>query len=235
MIEVAGGGNLGCDIAIAGRTLRADASGALHCAASDALIFADLHLEKASSFAPAGRFLPPYDTRDTLLRLEDVLRRLSPSIVVALGDSFHDSGALERIASDDLLALHSLQARRRWIWITGNHDPEIPATLGGEVLAEATLGGLKLRHAPRSGPATLEISGHLHPAARVEINRSLVRRPCFVSDGRRLIMPAFGSFTGGLNVLDPAFTPVLGNAPLKVWMLGQNDVYPVATRLLRED
>jgi DNA ligase-associated metallophosphoesterase len=186
-------------LAIAGHELVADAAGALYCARERALIVADLHLEKGSSYAQRGVLLPPYDTAATLLRLAALIGRYNPRVVVALGDSFHDRRAGERIAVADRDRLAALQAGRGWIWIAGNHDPEPPAGLGGEAHTQWRLGPLVLRHEPTAGAAPGELAGHLHPVARVWSSAGTTRRRCFVSDGTRCILPAFGAFTGGLN------------------------------------
>jgi uncharacterized protein len=220
---------------LCGKSFVADLSGALYWPAEKALLVADLHLEKGSAHAARGRMLPPYDTRETLIKLAEAIDRHSPETVIALGDSLHDKGAAARLSEDDLRVLAMLQEGRRWIWVTGNHDPEIAPQLGGEVLEDITLEGITLRHAPREAHITHEIAGHLHPAARVSLYGHTIRRPCFVGNGRRLVMPAFGAFTGGLNVLDKAFEPLFGPDGLNVIVLGQEGLYPVATRLLRSE
>lgn len=222
-------------ITVCGKTFVADQSGALYWPAEDVVIVADLHLEKGSAFARRGQLLPPYDTRETLRRLADVIDRYEPETLVALGDSFHDCGAASRMAEDDLETLSMLQESCEWIWVTGNHDPEIPRQLGGYVTGDLTVEGIALRHLPTGGRATHEIAGHLHPAARISLNGHGLRRACFVGNGLRLVMPAFGAFTGGLNILDDAFEPMFGADGMAVWMLGQEGLYPVAARLLRED
>jgi DNA ligase-associated metallophosphoesterase len=222
-------------IAICGKQLVADMSGAIYWPGEETLIVADLHLEKASALAARGSLLPPYDTRETLERLAVVIERYEPRIVVALGDSLHDTGAAERISSRDRAALEILQEDRRWIWVTGNHDPEIAASLGGDVVGDLHVGGLRFVHLPTPGHATHEIAGHLHPAARLSLYGHTLRRPCFIGNRLRLVLPAFGAFTGGLNVLDSAFQPLFGNDGFGVWMLGQEGVYPVATRHLMGD
>jgi hypothetical protein len=223
------------EFAICGKTLIADQSGATYWPAERALIVADLHLEKASAAAERGRLLPPYDTRETLTRLAAAIDTFEPEIVIALGDSLHDQGARARISDDDLAILHLLQEDRRWIWVTGNHDPVVAPEFGGETCSELTLEGLTLRHEPRAGRVTHEIAGHLHPAAKVSIYGHTIRRPCFVSNGRRVVVPAFGAFTGGLNILDAAFEPLFGTDGLHVHVLGQDGIYAIASRLLRED
>lgn len=222
-------------ISVCGKALLADQSGALYCRSEKALIVADLHFEKGSSYARRGAMLPPYDTRATLMRLAAVIDRHDVETVIALGDSLHDTDAVARMNTDDLDILHIMQEDRRWIWITGNHDPVLGDVLGGEVAEEMTLAGLSLRHVPRNAPVTHEIAGHLHPAAKLSVYGSTLRRPCFVGNGRRLVLPAFGAFTGGLNVLDDAFAPLFGSGGMSVWMLGQEGLYPVAPRQLRAD
>jgi len=222
-------------ITLCGKSFLADQSGALYWPVEKTLIVADLHLEKGSAHASRGTFLPPYDTRQTLLRLAEVIDRLESETVIALGDSFHDGGAAERLCDQDLQILKIIQEDRRWIWITGNHDPSIPEEFGGQRFEEFDLGGIKLRHEPRPGGITHEIAGHMHPAARISIHGTSIRRPCFVGNGLRLILPAFGAYTGGLNVLDDAFLPYFGNDGLSVWIRGEEGLYPIATRLLRRD
>lgn len=223
------------DFALCGKALVADMSGALYWPAERALLVADLHLEKGSSHAARGRMLPPYDTRATLIKLAEAIDRHAPEVVIALGDSLHDSRAADRIDDDDLRIIAMLQENRRWIWVTGNHDPEIAPSLGGSVCDTLTLSGLTLRHAPSVARVTHEIAGHLHPSARVSLYGHTIRRPCFIGNGRRLVMPAFGAFTGGLNVLDDAFEPLFGPDGLNVIVLGQEGLYPIATRLLRPE
>jgi DNA ligase-associated metallophosphoesterase len=222
-------------ISICGKSFIADQSGALYWPSERALIVADLHLEKGSAFAARGRMLPPYDTRETLVRLAEAIDRYEAETVIALGDSLHDAGAAERIAAEDLALLRIIQEDRRWIWVTGNHDPVISGAFGGERTAELVLEGIALRHEPRVARITHEIAGHLHPAARLSVHGTSIRRPCFVANGRRLVMPAFGAFAGGLNVLDEAFAPLFGNDGVSVWLLGHEGLYPVAPRQLGGD
>ena len=222
-------------LSICGKAFRADFSGALYWPGESALIVSDLHFEKGSHYASRGVMLPPYDTRETLSRLADAIDRYEPRTIIALGDSLHDPEGASRMAEDDLETLKIMQEDREWIWVTGNHDPKIPERLGGYVRPEIRVAGLVLRHEPNTGRVTHEIAGHLHPAARVSIQGATLRRPCFVGNGLRLVLPAFGTFTGGLNVLDDAFAPLFGSDGMSIWMLGQEGLYPVATRLLRED
>jgi DNA ligase-associated metallophosphoesterase len=227
--------NATCRLSLCGKSLVLDMSGALYWPGQRTLIVADLHLEKASALAARGQLLPPYDTKDTLLRLAETIDRIEPVRVIALGDSFHDGKASGRLRPEDRASLGILQEDREWIWIAGNHDPIIAADLGGVVLERFEIDGLAFVHKPASGRVTHEIAGHLHPAARLSIYGTAIRRPCFVGNGRRLVLPAFGTYAGGLNVLDEAFLPLFGTEGMHVWMLGQEGVYPVATRQLRGD
>lgn len=223
----------------AGHTFVVDLAGALFWPAQQLLIVADMHLEKGSAFAVRGRMLPPYDTRETLQRLTGAIERFQPRCVIALGDSLHDGGAAARIDPDDLRALGALQTGRDWLWVTGNHDPDIGPMFGGEVTDGCEVAGIWFQHEPALEPKMPEIAGHLHPAARLSHRGLSVRRPCFAGDQRRLVMPAFGAFTGGLNVLDEAFHPLFPvDAPMtamRVWMLGTEAVYPVPVAQLQGD
>ncbi|MFD1624537.1 ligase-associated DNA damage response endonuclease PdeM [Azospirillum griseum] len=195
-------------LTLAGVPLLADASGALLWRDEGVLAVADLHLEKGSAFAARGRMLPPYDTRATLDRLAALVERERPRRVLCLGDSFHDRRAGERLTGADADRLRALTAATDWVWITGNHDPHPPDGLGGRIVAEITLGPLVFRHEAQPGVAG-EISGHLHPAAALALAGRRLRERCFVTDGAKLILPAFGAFTGGLNALHPAIAGLL--------------------------
>ena len=223
------------EISLCGRHLIADVSGAIYWPTERALLVSDLHLEKGSAFAERGQMLPPYDTRETLQRLAEVIDRFQTDTVIALGDSLHDKGAIDRISEEDLQTLRIFQDHCEWIWVAGNHDPEIPDILGGHARTQITVEGITLKHEPTHGAATHEIAGHLHPAAKISRHGHSVRRPCFVGNGTRLVMPAFGAYTGGLNILDDAFLPLFGNQGMAVWMLGHEGLYPIATRLLIAD
>jgi DNA ligase-associated metallophosphoesterase len=208
-------------VSICGKAFRADYSGAVYWPAEDALIVADLHLEKGSSFARKGIMLPPYDTRETLTRLAEAIDRYQARTIILLGDSLHDQTGASRLSAEDRESLRILQEDREWIWITGNHDPKIARELGGHVLHALTVEGLTFRHEPSNGRVTHEIAAHLHPAAKLSLHGYSFRRPCFVSNGLRLILPAFGTYAGGLNILDEAFEPLFGSDGMAVWMLGQ--------------
>lgn len=222
-------------ISICGTSFLAHVSGALYWPGEDTLIVADLHLEKGSAYAERGVMLPPYDSRDTLMRLGEVIDHFAARTVIALGDSFHDDKGADRLSSEDRETLAIIQEGVEWIWITGNHDPEISDDLDGHVFDQIRIGGVNLRHMPSATSATHEIAGHMHPAAKLALHGYTIRRPCFIGNGLRLVLPAFGSFTGGLNILDDAFEPLFGNDGFAVWMMGQEGLYPVATRLLKSD
>ena len=214
-------------IRLAGCEMIADVSGALHLREARMLVVADLHLEKSSSFARRGMLLPPYDTGMTLARLAAVVARLAPRIVVALGDSFHDVTAHERLRGHDRTALAAVMAGRDWIWIAGNHDPGAPAGLGGDAVAELAFGALVLRHEPKRGAAAGEIAGHLHPCARVRGPSGSARARCFVTCGARVVLPAFGALAGGLDLDHPAFAPVFSTRPVVAHVLGRDRVWRV--------
>jgi DNA ligase-associated metallophosphoesterase len=213
-------GNL---IVLAGVPLLADPSGAVYWAEHGLLAVADLHLEKGSSFAARGVFLPPYDTAAALARLARLIAHYAPRCVVALGDSFHDGGGPARLAEEDRDHLRSLQRGRDWVWITGNHDPEPAENIGGAFHETLTIGALTFRHLPTGAPA--EICGHLHPVARVSHRGRTVSRRCFAADQTRMVMPAFGAFTGGLNVRHAAFADVFGTLAFTAHMLGEGRLY----------
>lgn len=207
------------------------------------LIVADLHLEKGSSYAARGLFLPPYDTIATLNALKTLVDRLNPLTIVSLGDGFHDRTGGERLSDDARALLGAIMRGRTFLWITGNHDPVITGDVGGEVVDDVAIRRLTLRHEPRprealeagSGEGVGEMAGHLHPAARVPTRARAVRRRCFVGDERRLILPAFGAYTGGLNVLDPAFRPLFAKRGFTVHLCGDDAVYAFPGRVLIGD
>jgi len=218
-------------IDIAGARLQPDSSGALYWPAEATLILADLHLEKASSHARRGIFLPPYDSRATLARLARLCERFQPKRVVALGDSFHDRDGPARLAPQDRAVIESLAARHGMVWIAGNHDGVSPALLGGIVTEELRVGPLLFRHLPSRGAPQGEIAGHLHPCASVRVKGRHFRRRCFVGDGTRLILPAFGAFTGGLDLFDEAFEGLFAKT-ITAFLLGEDAVYAFPERHL---
>jgi DNA ligase-associated metallophosphoesterase len=210
-------------VTVAAVALTADPSGALYWPEHGLLAVADLHLEKGSSFAARGQLLPPYDTAATLARLGRLIAHYAPRVVVAVGDSFHDGGGPARLSREDRDNLLTLQRGRDWIWLTGNHDPEPASNIGGVFHAVLVLGALTFRHLPAGSPG--EIAGHLHPVARVSHRGRAVSRRCFAADKIRMVMPAFGAFTGGLNIRDAAFADVFGTLAFTAHMLGEDRLY----------
>ncbi len=216
------------DIVVSDTSLHADPMGALYWPEHALLAVADLHLEKGSSFAQRGQLLPPYDTAATLARLARLIAHYAPRLVIALGDSFHDGGGPARLAPDDRESLRALQRGRDWIWLSGNHDPEPAANIGGEFHTSFALGGLSFRHIPTGTAA--EIGGHLHPIARLAHRGRAVGRRCFAADDTRLVMPAFGAYAGGLNIRDAAFADLFGTLNFTAYMLGEDRLYAFAAK-----
>ena len=220
-------------LTVAGAVLLPLTNGALYWPDERLLVVADLHLEKGSSFARRGVFLPPYDTAQTLGQLAATVARFMPRVVIALGDSFHDRESHQRLDAPARDLIASCQTGRDWIWISGNHDPAPPAGLGGVAADEIRVASITFRHEPHSAN-TGEIAGHLHPVAKVRGRGRAVRRSCFAADDMRLVMPAFGALTGGLNVLDSAFRDLFCGG-LAAWLAGTNGVYRVAPGRLLPD
>jgi hypothetical protein len=222
-------------LSLAGVTLIADPAGALYWPEEKLLIVADLHLEKGSSFAARGVLLPPYDTAATLARLSRLIERYVPRVAVALGDSFHDGGGPARMDEISRVVLKALQRGRDWVWIAGNHDPDPAKNIGGRFADVLALGALTFRHEPAPERGEGEIAGHLHPMACVARRGRAVKRRCFACDGRRAVLPAFGAYTGGLNVRDRAIVSVFGTLSFTAHLLGTGRLYAVpAVRCLAD-
>lgn len=220
---------LTADIEIEGVAAVCDPLGALYLPDSRTLVVSDLHLEKGAAFARRGMMLPPYDTALTLQLLELVIARYGPARVISLGDSFHDRQGAAGLPSACDDTLRSLIAGREWFWIAGNHDPDQPGDLDGHSVQELYFDGLCFRHEPAADPqaACGEIAGHLHPAARVVRRNKGVRRPCFATDGKRLVLPSFGVMTGGMNLRHPAFNGLFDRHLLTAHLLGRERIYSV--------
>jgi uncharacterized protein len=216
------------EITVSGVTLIADLAGALYWPDEQLLVVSDLHLEKGSAFAARGILLPPYDTASTLERLAGTLSRRAARVVIALGDNFHDQGGPARLASAHRAQLLGLQRGRDWIWIAGNHDPDPADCIGGDFAKLLAIGPLLFRHEPTPEANPGEIAGHLHPVARVSRRGHTLTRRCFVSDGMRLVMPAFGAYAGGLNIRHAAFVEVFGALAFMAHVLGQRRLYTFA-------
>ncbi len=218
---------LGSETSINGVAGWCDPLGGLYLPDLSLLVVSDLHLEKGAAFARRGRLLPPYDTIATLKILSSLITRYDPKIVVSLGDNFHD-----RIGSQHLpLPLRDLikdMARgREWIWINGNHDPDGTVDLPGSSSDEMFYGNLVFRHEPKPGASPGEIAGHLHPAATVRRRDKSVRRPCFATDGTRMLMPAFGVLSGGLDLRHKAMRGLFDHSALVAHLLGRDRIYSV--------
>ena len=197
-------------LSFAGRDFLALAQGALFWPARGALLLADLHFEKGSWFATKGQMLPPYDSLATLAAIEAVVEQTGARELWCLGDSFHDSAGCERLPAAARATLTGLTSRLRWVWITGNHDAALVDHCGGEIVEEADIDGLVLRHEALPGEARPELSGHFHPKLRVTVRGRQVARRCFVATQTKLILPAFGALTGGLDAHHPEIVRALG-------------------------
>ena len=205
----------------AGERFQMLADRALFWPARGALIVADLHLEKASWYATHGQPLPPYDSHDTLDRLARVAVETGARAIWCLGDSFHDRDAAARIAPSVAERLAQQAAKTRLVWIAGNHDGLTAGAWGGDVVDELAIGGIVFRHQCMAGETRPEISGHFHPKLRLSVRGRGVSRPCFAGDGQRLILPAFGSLTGGLDV-DHAAIAANFSGPYQAMLVAQN-------------
>jgi len=209
----------------AGETFFATPSGALYRPEYNSLLVADLHLEKASWFARLGQFLPPYDSHATLTALAEEVERTKPNHVFCLGDSFHDNFGCERLPGDARSLLEELMSKVAWIWIVGNHDASGIDHCGGTIEDTVETGGIIYRHEALPGEPLPEISGHFHPKLRVNLRGRRVSRRCFVVSATKIIMPAFGSLTGGLDAHHPEIMRSVGADAAAL--------VPVSDRLLR--
>jgi DNA ligase-associated metallophosphoesterase len=210
----------------AGTVLRALPCGALFWPDEGLLLVADLHLEKGSAFARRGWLLPPHDSLETLGRLVSAVERTGARAVVALGDSFHDSLGAATMPAEARALLGRVTALAEMIWVTGNHDGASAEALGGRVVDELQVCGIRLRHEAVPGCTEPEISGHYHPKVRLPLRTGRqVSRPCLALAGARLVLPAYGAYAGGLSVDDQAFVAALGEAP--------EAIVPVAGGLIR--
>lgn len=218
------------ELQVNGARLAADPGGALWWPERRLLAVADLHLEKASSLARRGHLLPPYDTRATLARLERLVAHYRPETLLCLGDSFHDVEGPERLDGADRESLRHLARITQVLWVEGNHDPGLLPDGLGQLVEEIALGPLLFRHEAVADFAGGEVSGHYHPKASVRAAVRVTGR-CFLTDGRRLILPAFGQLTGGLDVRDPAFTPLFPEG-FEVVLLGQRRAVRFPGRVL---
>ena len=202
-------------LSFAGEEFALTSGRALYWPRERALLVADLHLEKASFFARHGQLLPPYDSRETLERLALAIRETGARRVYTLGDNFHDSAGTERLEPHAAGMLAALTRATEWVWITGNHDAAMEARAGGTLADELEIAGLVLRHRAKAGETRPELSGHFHPRLHLTVRDRRIRRPCAVvsrgigNHGGRMILPAFGALTGGMNAGDPAILAAL--------------------------
>ena len=201
-------------------------SGAAYCVDEKLLLVADLHLEQGASLARRGLHVPPYDTMATLNMLEHVLQETGARRLILLGDSFHDAVAHDAVLEQDAERLRRITTAIDTIWIAGNHDPKAHNALGGTCVDELALGHVTLRHIPaRLATGEMEISGHLHPGASIIQRGSHIRTKCFIADNRRLILPAFGSYTGALNVRTTAFAGLFDTTMAHAWMISKTAIH----------
>jgi DNA ligase-associated metallophosphoesterase len=212
-------------LSFAGETFSASGDGALYWPRRNALLVADLHLEKASWFARLGQFLPPYDSHATLSALADLVERTGVTSLFCLGDSFHDRFGCDRLPRAARELLTGMTATLDWVWIVGNHDPGFADHCGGRIVDEVEDSGIILRHEAVRNDARPEISGHFHPKLRLQMRGRHVSRRCFVMSPSKLIMPAFGSLTGGLDAGHPEILRSVGSEAAAL--------VPVSDRLLR--
>ncbi len=218
-------------IRFCGLELLPDLSGAVYIKEYDTLLVADLHFEKGSSLARFGVMIPPFDTRSTLAILQDAISRFNPQTLICLGDSFHDKDGPDRLGDGEREIIREMASQTDLLWIAGNHDPMLPDDLPGSVAREIGLGPLVLRHEPTL-EAEGEICGHLHPASIVRQRGRRLRRRCFAANKQRLFLPAFGAYTGGLNVNSGAFAPYWGEQPFDVWMIGKTAIHRFPSKAL---
>ncbi|MEG3155947.1 ligase-associated DNA damage response endonuclease PdeM [Sphingomonas sp. RB1R13] len=209
----------------AGHDFLASGDGALSWPAQNALLVADLHLEKASWFARLGQFLPPYDSLATLTMLARDIDHSGATTLYCLGDSFHDRFGCDRLPDDARALLTELTSKIDWVWITGNHDAGFVDHCGGRIEEELTVDGIALRHEAVVGDPTPEISGHFHPKLRLHMKGRNVSRRCYVASETKLILPAYGALTGGLDAHHPEILKKVG--------AGASALVPAAGRLLR--
>jgi DNA ligase-associated metallophosphoesterase len=213
------------EITLAGLRFRPSLSGALFAPDLGALLVADLHLEQGAALARRGIAVPPYDTGLTLSALEAVIAETVPKTLYFLGDSFHDATGHSLLDEATIIRIRRMAQAMQTVWISGNHDPGPKDNLPGQHVAEARIGPVTLRHEPSARLATPEIAGHLHPGAGITQRGHLVRGKCFVSDARRIILPAFGAYTGAMSVRAPAFEGLLEKERASVILLARESMY----------
>jgi DNA ligase-associated metallophosphoesterase len=217
----------GVETSVHGVAAVCDPLGGLYLPDSGILVVSDLHLEKGAAFARRGMMLPPYDTLATLTVLAAVIARYDPKLVISLGDNFHDRIGSEQMPENFRALIVNMARGREWIWINGNHDPDGTVDLPGSSADEMHYAGLTFRHEPKNGLQKGEVAGHLHPAATVRRREKSIRRPCFATDGARMLMPAFGVMSGGLDLRHKAMHGLFDRTALIAHLLGRDRIYSV--------
>ncbi len=212
-------------IIVGGVTFVPDHTGALYAPDFKTLLIADLHLEQGASLARRGIHVPPFDTEATIAQLESVLAKTKPWRMVLLGDSFHDRKAHTLLPGPLHQRLLQITGEVETVWLSGNHDPEAPLGFGGVCLPEHKLDGITLRHEPTPSLTGFEIAGHLHPGATLVQRGIAMRSKCFIADDRRIIMPAFGSYTGALSVRSKPYWKLFDENRTQVWMIGKSAIH----------
>lgn len=213
-------------IQLSGIELIPHLSGALYVPDHETLIISDLHLEQGTSLARRGIHVPPFDTASTLAILDETVSAINPKRLIFLGDSFHDGEGETRLDESHLQILRKLTSTHETLWIIGNHDPHPPQSLGGHGAESIALGPLTLRHEPAQNLKNeFEIAGHLHPGCGLNLRGRNVRGKCFIADQSRLIMPAFGAYTGALSIKSPAFHRLFDGTQTKIWMIGKSSLH----------
>lgn len=214
----------------AGQNFLLDPSGALYWPDQRMLIVSDLHFEKGSFLASFGSMLPYYDTRETLRLLREVIQTYQPQTLLCLGDSFHDLKAMQRICPEDLNTIQQLiQSLPEWIWITGNHDAEIPAHVPGQRHDKIHLKGIDFQHEDSADSAP-QMIGHYHPKITLKLYGRRITGRCFIHDETRFIMPSFGSYTGGLDIQNPAITEII-STNYQTFLLYNQRVWPINSEI----
>jgi DNA ligase-associated metallophosphoesterase len=220
-------------IHLAGERLMLDPLGGLFWPDAGLLAVSDLHLEKGSSFARKGKLLPPWDTHATLDRLTILLRRWRPRMVVTLGDSFHDPDGAGRLPKSEVDRLIAMTEAHRFIWVLGNHDPRPADGIGGHFVTEFVTHPISFRHAAVATADGVEIVGHHHPKATIPARGATLTRPCFVAGPKRLMLPAFGAYTGGLDVREPEIARLFPMGG-RIFLLGRDRLFSFELGRLRQ-
>ena len=213
-------------IQLSGLDLIPHQSGALFIPEYETLIISDLHLEQGTSLARRGIHVPPFDTASTLAIVDETVSTINPKRLIFLGDSFHDGEGETRLGDAHLQILRKLCHSFETLWIIGNHDPHPPQSLGGHGAESIMLGPITLRHEPAKHLTNeIEIAGHLHPGCGLSLRGRHVRGKCFIADQNRLIMPAFGAYTGALSINSPAFNGLFDKTRTKIWVIGKSRLH----------